>query len=218
MDTDVRSCRTMMTFMYTGECDLTVDSALPVLSLANRYSVDRLKEICESFISTELSVSNCCLFLSAADRFNCTDLREMCIRFVTTHFETVVNTPAFLTLDRNCIVDIVASDDLLVRCEESVLEAILRWVEAPEGDSSVVDVATAAAAAAATVSPVASPSAASALGSLDHEGRFEDAKTPTEIALALPGEHHHGTPSAAEDREAALVDILPHVRFPLCSA
>lgn len=124
---DPESLLQLLRYMYTGSIELTSDSALPLLSLANRFGIHLLKDHCEQFITRELNVENCSLFLTAADRFNCMELRQLCLDFVLSNFELVVDTESFLALNSTCLVDIVRSDDVLVSSEERLFHALKRW-------------------------------------------------------------------------------------------
>jgi hypothetical protein len=129
---DPDSLLKLLRYMYTGSIEMTSTSALPLLSLANRFGIHLLKDHCEQFITREISVENCSLFLSAADRFNCSELRQLCIDFVLRNFELVAETKHFLGLAPECLLDIVRSDELLISSEERLFQVLKRWLSHDE--------------------------------------------------------------------------------------
>lgn len=48
----------MLEYIYTDHADIAEDDAVELLTLANEYSLDRLKSQCEHFIEQGLDVEN----------------------------------------------------------------------------------------------------------------------------------------------------------------
>nr|CAB3480397.1 unnamed protein product [Digitaria exilis] len=84
--------RALLRFVYTGlvhgmgddlDGDDYKDTIWHLLAAADRYAVDRLKLMCQSILSKNLSMKNVAATLALADQHNCDKLKEVCIEFIT---------------------------------------------------------------------------------------------------------------------------------------
>jgi speckle-type POZ protein len=71
-----------------------------LLMAADRYSVERLKLICERVLCKRLDVDNVAEMLGMADRHHCGTLKDACIEFMTTsqRMDQVKKSQGFLKL------------------------------------------------------------------------------------------------------------------------
>eukprot|EP01126_Amoeba_proteus_P007613 TRINITY_DN12732_c0_g1_i3.p1 TRINITY_DN12732_c0_g1~~TRINITY_DN12732_c0_g1_i3.p1 ORF type:complete len:999 (-),score=186.64 TRINITY_DN12732_c0_g1_i3:152-3148(-) len=84
----------VMEFIYTDEIDttdMTFDDALLLLSAANRYMLDRLKLICECFITKNIRLSNVSFIFQAADLYGAQHLRSASMHFIANHYQKMVD-------------------------------------------------------------------------------------------------------------------------------
>ncbi|XP_078177825.1 BTB/POZ and MATH domain-containing protein 2-like [Carex rostrata] len=82
----------MLSFMYTDQISIGGSSDLSKLSFelvqdlfvaADRYALEKLKQICEAILCNNLSVGTVSTILVLADRHSCPWLKETCLRFAS---------------------------------------------------------------------------------------------------------------------------------------
>ena len=81
----------------------------------------------QDFIVENLHASNCLRFHSLAHKLNLADLKSKIDRFVDWNFAGLLREPAFLAMSAEHIVQVVRSENLRVKHEETVYEAVYRW-------------------------------------------------------------------------------------------
>ncbi|KAF8662643.1 hypothetical protein HU200_056244 [Digitaria exilis] len=102
----------LLRFVYTGlvhgmgddlDGDDYKDTIWHLLAAADRYAVDRLKLMCQSILSKNLSMKNVAATLALADQHNCDKLKEVCIEFITMEdMNALVSTQGYANLKRAC--------------------------------------------------------------------------------------------------------------------
>ena len=75
---------------------------------------------------SELSSDNVCKILENAHTYNEQDIYDKCLRFIYVNADDVLKTPNFRDLCRECVTEIVKSDDLLAD-ETHVYDALINW-------------------------------------------------------------------------------------------
>ncbi|XP_017273103.2 kelch-like protein 10 [Kryptolebias marmoratus] len=126
--------KVIVEFAYTGFVPVTQDNAQELFTAADRFNIMGILEACGDFIEQELSPQNCIGIWLFAETYYYPGLREKAFLFTLNHFEEVVATSEeFLSLPTEHLYEIVQSDQLSVKQEETVYEAILKWIAfAPE--------------------------------------------------------------------------------------
>ncbi|VDN03121.1 unnamed protein product [Thelazia callipaeda] len=86
-DAEYEAVRCMLRYMYTGEMDdMDMDADLAsVLTLAERYQIDDLKQICERKLCAQIDKCNFGEMLYLADLYNCKILRKAVIDLLRTN-------------------------------------------------------------------------------------------------------------------------------------
>ena len=87
-------------FLYTDRVSVTVDVAMDLFQVADRFGVDRLKSRCEEVMHKAITVETAAHILLAADVHNAESLRERCMRYILAHFDDVSITPGFEEMSR----------------------------------------------------------------------------------------------------------------------
>jgi len=124
-DVEVDVFRKLLEHLYTDTNDIPKDIALRLFSAADRFGVDRLRQLCvarvESVMDGECSPSASHLpssyfllhfvlivetvskILTVADQHNASHLKDDCVQFIVNHFAEVHNTEGFKALDRELL-------------------------------------------------------------------------------------------------------------------
>jgi len=93
-------------------------------------------DACADFLSKSLHLENCIGILSLADGHALPALKTGARDYITAHFSQVVRQPDFLELPAKSLEAVLQRDDLDVKCEECVFEALMRWVRARQDERS----------------------------------------------------------------------------------
>ncbi|CAM0951128.1 unnamed protein product [Alopecurus aequalis] len=123
-DMDVDVCKAMLEFIYTGSLDPrhppfiydgkpvtglpeTAGGAERMLIAADRYKLEKLKQICVHALTAFIRVSSVAATLALAKRHHCPKLREACISFIfsSDNLKALVETGEFEKIKRECPSD-----------------------------------------------------------------------------------------------------------------
>lgn len=85
--------------------------------------IDELQE----FIISNLHASNCLRFQSLAHKLKQADFKAKIDRFVDWNFKSLLKEPAFLAMSAEHLIEVISSENLRVKREETVYEAVYRW-------------------------------------------------------------------------------------------
>eukprot|EP00501_MAST-03F_sp_TOSAG23-6_P001180 GSMAST32.ASY1.ANO1.1224.1 assembled CDS len=86
----------LLEFLYTGtvaEFSLTI--AVALLPLADHYTLDRLRLLCESVLVHNVDQDNVCTLFVSAHRSGALELKKRCLSFILNNFEGVSSTASF---------------------------------------------------------------------------------------------------------------------------
>ncbi|KAG5684819.1 hypothetical protein PVAND_014032 [Polypedilum vanderplanki] len=81
--------RRFLLYLYGAPVDKNVglESICELMLLADRYSVDSLKEVCEQTLISMIDSDSVICMLGIADRFNANTLKTSCLSFISQHIE-----------------------------------------------------------------------------------------------------------------------------------
>ena len=128
-DTSKIAIEQLLDYLYTGHLDVTEHNAFDLLKIADFLVIPSLKEVSSKFIIQSLSSSNCFMAYYLAVNYRCFELQEKARDFIYANFTRVVEHEDFLNLTINEVEEWISSDEIRVRGEEDVFEAIVKWVE-----------------------------------------------------------------------------------------
>uniref|UniRef100_A0A8C9SFS0 Kelch like family member 10 n=1 Tax=Scleropages formosus TaxID=113540 RepID=A0A8C9SFS0_SCLFO len=121
--------RLIIEYAYTCSVPVTEDNVECLLVAADQFNVMGIVRACCSFLENKLCVENCIGIYRFADFYCCSELRQHARLFILQHFEEVVHTSEeFLDLDVLQFCDIIEKDNLNIKQENVVFEAILQWI------------------------------------------------------------------------------------------
>lgn len=122
--------RLIIEYAYTRTVPVTVDNVQSLLTAADQFNVMGIVGLCSEFLKSQLCSKNCIGIWRFADYCYCPDLREAAFVFILHHFEEMSRLSAeFLDISVNELMHILEKDELNVKREEAVFEAILKWID-----------------------------------------------------------------------------------------
>ncbi|CAO2624255.1 Kelch-like protein 24 [Lemmus lemmus] len=115
-------------YVYTGKVTITTENVQYLIETASLFQVNSLCDECAHFLEEQLDPCNCLGIQRFADTHSLKTLFERCHAFALQTFEHVYQHEEFLELDKDGLINYISNDDLIVRKEEIVFEAVMRWI------------------------------------------------------------------------------------------
>lgn len=122
----------VMRFAYTGAICIDQRNVCQLLPAATMFQVNHIIEACCNFLEKQLDPNNCIGIGDFALQHGCTKLYIKVNEFIDQNFAAVSEGEEFLGLTASQLVALVRRDELNVRCESEVFNAVLRWVKHDE--------------------------------------------------------------------------------------
>lgn len=121
-------------FAYTGFIPVTQINIQELFITADRFNVMGIIKACSDLLVEQLTPQNCLGIWWFTDAYYYPELRHTTFLFTLNHFEVIAATSEeFLLLSVQDLAKIIENDQLNVKKEKTVFEAILRWISyAPE--------------------------------------------------------------------------------------
>lgn len=126
---DWQAFKNLVDFAYTGTVTITQSNVQSLLVGASFLQLQKVSDACCAFLTRGLHASNVLGVKSFADALGCRNLVKEAKRYIKKHFEKVASSEEFLTLTFEDLMLIVSKDELNIRGEEKVFEAVMRWVK-----------------------------------------------------------------------------------------
>ncbi|XP_037548913.1 kelch-like protein 10 [Nematolebias whitei] len=121
--------RLILDYVYTGSLPITENNVQEILLAADQFNILEVIEACSNFLIELLQLNNCISIWKFTNVCFHTELRCKAFRYILEHFEKVCLCDEFLLLSVEELIDIIKQDNLNVRQENIVFEAILRWID-----------------------------------------------------------------------------------------
>ena len=128
-DTSKVAIEELLDYLYTGHVNVTQHNAFDLLKIADFLVIPSLKEVSSKVIIQTLSSSNCLMVYYLAVNYRCIELQEKARDFIYANFTRVVEHEDFLNLTVNEVEEWISRDEIRVRGEEDVFQAIVKWAE-----------------------------------------------------------------------------------------
>lgn len=122
-------------FIYTGEMTLTDWNVWPILDLSTYYQIQTLTEMCQNYLISRVSKSNCCEMYYNAKSLALTQLKIESQRLIHDHFPELTEQDVMNFLEKSDLEQILPSDSLgknsvpYKKTESCVLRNVLRWLQ-----------------------------------------------------------------------------------------
>ncbi|XP_042372263.1 kelch-like protein 10, partial [Plectropomus leopardus] len=118
----------IINYAYSGSIEVTEENVLELLAGADVYDIKGIVQTCCDFLEQHLNYKNCVHIWMLADFHKCPLLSQKAYLYILRHFEEVAEySVKLLQLSVEQMADLIEKDELNVREESVVFEAILRW-------------------------------------------------------------------------------------------
>lgn len=115
-------------FIYTRKITINIDNIEALLTASAVLQLDEVVRACCEFMTKHLHPSNCLEMRAFAELHGCFDFLHVADEFARRHFTTLTNTEMFLKLSTKHLLEIISGNDLNIKHEEQVFEAVMSWV------------------------------------------------------------------------------------------
>ncbi|KPJ11255.1 Kelch-like ECH-associated protein 1 [Papilio machaon] len=119
-------------FMYTGKVRITEVTVCQLLPAATMFQISNVMEACCAFLERQLDPSNAIGIANFSEQHGCVKLKQKANQFIERHFTEVCREEEFLQLTAPELISLIRKDELNVREEREVYNAVLSWVKYDE--------------------------------------------------------------------------------------
>ena len=113
VDADNEVFKEMLTYIYTEQAPNLKDMAFGLLPIADKYQLDKLRDMCSVYLGNNLTAENVSDVLILADLCQCTKLKAKAIAFINTHGKSVIATEGYKSLTK-------LHQHLIVECHQAL--------------------------------------------------------------------------------------------------
>ncbi|XP_078585317.1 kelch repeat and BTB domain-containing protein 8-like [Branchiostoma floridae x Branchiostoma japonicum] len=117
----------ILSYIYSGT--LNVDKVQPLYQAADLLQLDYVRDTCSSYMDMSVQRSTCVDLYKFADFFSVDSVLKRSLHFICMHFAEVASREEFCSLSVNQLTEIISHDELDVKEETTVWEAVVRWVQ-----------------------------------------------------------------------------------------
>ncbi|XP_041356923.1 BTB/POZ domain-containing protein 17-like isoform X2 [Gigantopelta aegis] len=118
-------------FLYTAKVNISVDAAVGILCLADKYSVGSLKHLCTQYMvehTQSPKVKNALNWYSWAKALNLEGLIESCSKTIAWNAQSLLHLTEWVSMDIDFVSDILSNSDLVVTSEWMIYECLKEWL------------------------------------------------------------------------------------------
>jgi hypothetical protein len=120
----------MLNYMYSGEVSLSDESVVDVFTIANKFGIEDLQQLCEEHVGKHISVETVIPFMLDANLHKATKLNERCQTFLKDHMRELLENHAeqVMHLPKPVLIEILKVD--LMRIDETeIFKLVKTWGE-----------------------------------------------------------------------------------------
>ncbi|XP_078572533.1 kelch repeat and BTB domain-containing protein 2-like [Branchiostoma floridae x Branchiostoma japonicum] len=119
----------ILSYIYSGTLHVSQVKVQPLYQAADLLQLDYVRDTCSSYMAMNVERSTCVDLYKFADVFSVGSVRKDCLQLIHKHFAEVASSEEFCSLSVNQLTEIISHDELDVKEETTVWEAVVRWVQ-----------------------------------------------------------------------------------------
>ena len=128
-DIDECAAEILIDYCYTSKITIDEKSVQTVLPAACLLQLYEVQEYCSEFLRSQLDPSNCLGIRAFADTHSCSELLRIADNYMQENFIDITEQDEFLLLPLSQLLGIISNDELNIRNEEQVYQAVMNWVK-----------------------------------------------------------------------------------------
>jgi hypothetical protein len=118
-------------YLYSAEVSISIETAVGILCLADKYNVTSLKDLCVGFMidrAKSPAVQMALMWYPWAKALHLQDLLHQCTQTIAWNFYEVLMSPGWLSMDLDFLSDLLACSELVLPNEFVLWEGLERWL------------------------------------------------------------------------------------------
>ncbi|XP_066302965.1 kelch repeat and BTB domain-containing protein 2-like [Branchiostoma lanceolatum] len=124
----------ILSYIYSGTLHVSLDKVQPLYQAADFLQLDYVRDTCSSYMVLNVERSTCVDLYKFADVFSVGSVLKACLECIYRNFAEVASSDEFCSLSVNQLTEIISHDELDVKEETTVWEAVVRWVQHSRDD------------------------------------------------------------------------------------
>lgn len=126
---DPVALESLINFAYSGKVAISAQNVRALLLTSHFLRIKQVREACIQFLAKRIDASNVIDVHELSETLDISMLYELSSRYIGKNFEEFSKSESFLNTPYPWIREIISRDELDVSSEETVVEAILKWVK-----------------------------------------------------------------------------------------
>ncbi|XP_078682728.1 kelch repeat and BTB domain-containing protein 2-like isoform X2 [Branchiostoma floridae x Branchiostoma belcheri] len=119
----------ILSYIYSGTLHVSLDKVQHLYQAADLLQLDYVRDRCSSYMAMNVERSTCVDLYKFADVFGVAVVWNSCLQYICQHFVEVSSSEEFCILSVDQLTEIISHDELEVKKETEVWEAVVRWVQ-----------------------------------------------------------------------------------------
>lgn len=127
-DIDESAMEMLVDFCYSSKITVDEKSVQTLLPAACILQLQDVQNYCSEFLRSQLDPSNCLGIRAFADTHSCIELQSIAEKYMQNNFIDVIESDEFLLLPVSQLIETISTDELNVKNEEQVYQAVMNWI------------------------------------------------------------------------------------------
>ncbi|XP_078572323.1 kelch repeat and BTB domain-containing protein 2-like isoform X4 [Branchiostoma floridae x Branchiostoma japonicum] len=119
----------ILSYIYSGTLHVSLDKVQPLYQAADLLQLDYVRDTCSSYMAMNVECFNYVDLYNFADVFSVDTVLRSCVEWIDINFAEFSFSKEFCSLSVTQLTEIISHDELDVKEETTVWEAVVRWVQ-----------------------------------------------------------------------------------------
>ncbi|XP_054839317.1 kelch-like protein 30 isoform X2 [Eublepharis macularius] len=128
-DVDPVIMESLIDFAYTGKVTINQGNVEALIRTSNQLHFPIIRKVCSRYLRQQMDATNCLGICEFGEMHGCPEVSSKAWSFLQENFELVSQQEEFLELSKERLVIYLSNNLLQVQEEQSLVEAVLRWVK-----------------------------------------------------------------------------------------
>ncbi|KAM6258420.1 LOW QUALITY PROTEIN: kelch-like protein 30 [Porphyrio hochstetteri] len=132
-DVDPGALEVLLDFAYTGKVTINQGNVEGLMRTSSQLHFPTIQKVCSRYLRQQMDATNCLGICEFGESQGCPEVSSKAWSFLQENFEAVSQQEEFLQLSKERLAVYLSNDQLQVQEEQSLAEAVLRWVRHDPG-------------------------------------------------------------------------------------
>ncbi|XP_054692059.1 kelch-like protein 30 isoform X2 [Grus americana] len=132
-EVDPGALEMLLDFAYTGKVTINQGNVEGLMRTSSQLHFPTIQKVCSRYLRQQMDATNCLGICEFGESHGCPEVSSKAWSFLQENFEAVSQQEEFLQLSKERLTIYLSNDQLQVQEEQSLAEAVLRWVRHDPG-------------------------------------------------------------------------------------